>query len=386
MIHNDALGQLNQLVRRVSPTLIEANQEKPPVSNDRSQQFVPGERIPAHVLAALPNGRFEVLVKNQLLDMNLPGNAQPGEALDLTFIRAEPRPTFALTKDMAALVGNGAGEVKFSETAKFLGALLSRGEQSPVAKQVVDASPIIDTSAPDTKAIAQTLNQAVTRSGFFYESHQAEWVTGQRSLQTLQDEPQAKLGSEQTVGKESTAAPSRAKVESALVAPRAEPADATRVTGPAREATLLLPDANTMTDKASSLNGAELAPQLRQIVQQQLGMLDTRQLMWHGMAWPNQPMDWSIEEQLAAQQGAMEAGEDRAWYSRMKLNLPSLGEVVIGISLRGQDVAVNFHVAKPDTADRIREARGELNHQLEAAGLRLAGSTVDLNDEADANG
>ncbi|MBB5016857.1 hypothetical protein HNQ59_000119 [Chitinivorax tropicus] len=383
MIHNDALGQLNQLVRRVSPTLIEASQERPPVTDERIPQFIPGERIPAHVLTLLPNGRFEVLVKNQLLDMNLPGNAQPGEALDLTFIRVEPRPTFALTKDLAALMGGGAGEVRFSETAKFLGALLAKAEQSAATPATIGTQPMMESADTQPEQIAQNLQKAIAHSGVFYESHQAEWVSGQRSLQALQAEPQATL-SQSVANHPTPQAVADPEKTAAAVGPKAEVPDLTRPAGPAKEATLLVP-ASTVAEKAPSLSGAELAPQLKQIVQQQLGVLDTRQMMWHGVAWPNQPMEWSIEEQVAAQQGGG-GEEDRTWYSRMKLSLPTLGDVVIGVSLHGQNVAVNFHVAKAETGNRIRNAGTTLSHQLEAAGLRLAGSTVDIQEASDGVG
>ena len=40
------------------------------------------------------------------------------------------------------------------------------------------------------------LKQAITTSGMFYESHQAEWVEGRYSKEQLLQEPQGKLASQ----------------------------------------------------------------------------------------------------------------------------------------------------------------------------------------------
>ena len=145
-----------------------------------------------------------------------------------------------------------------------------------------------------------------------------------------------------------------------------------------RSATLLLPDAvHAQKEPAPGLNAADLAPQLRHIVQQQLDILDTRQVLWQGQAWPNQPMEWLVEEQPTQPGEGGNADGERVWYSRLKLSMPHLGDVVVGVSLHGQSVSVNFQVARQGTAEQIRSHVGKLDTQLQAAGLKLSGSVVD---------
>ncbi|MEW9899241.1 flagellar hook-length control protein FliK [Chitinivorax sp. PXF-14] len=377
MIHNDGLSQLNLLVKRYTPTVVESAQDKP--ADGETSRFSPGERLPAFVMASLPNGRFEVLIKNQVLDMNLPANTQAGETLDLTFIQGDPRPTFALTKDLATLLGNAQPEVKFSDTAKFLGSLINSVAEKGGSPAAVSSQPLIDAAAPDTGKLADSLHEELAKSGFFYESHQAEWVTGQRTLQALQAEPQARQEAPPSTAS-TTAQVAGADKASSTAEPARAAAGATESaqTGSVRSATLLLPDAvHAQKEPAPGLNAADLAPQLRHIVQQQLDILDTRQVLWQGQAWPNQPMEWLVEEQPTQPGEGGNADGERVWYSRLKLSMPHLGDVVVGVSLHGQSVSVNFQVARQGTAEQIRSHVGKLDTQLQAAGLKLSGSVVD---------
>ena len=93
MIHNDVLSQLQLLINTSAPPLLEVSQQQLALP-----QLTPGQRVPAHVMANLPNGRFQVLIPDKALDMNLPKNTQPGDTLELVFVTENHRLTFILRK------------------------------------------------------------------------------------------------------------------------------------------------------------------------------------------------------------------------------------------------------------------------------------------------
>ena len=168
MMHNDGMSQLDLLVKRFSPPLLE-------VSRDSREEP-----------KLAPNGRFQVLIKNQVLDMNLPANTQPGEQLDLSVVKNQPRLTFAFTRDLQQALPVLAPEVKLSDAVKYLGALLQRVEDAPdgtLKPALIQSPPLIAgaVNTPDGATLAQNLQQRLSQSGVFFESHQAEWVVGQRS-------------------------------------------------------------------------------------------------------------------------------------------------------------------------------------------------------------
>jgi hypothetical protein len=156
-------------------------------------RYTVGERVHATVASLLPNGRFAVLIKDQLLDLNLPRNTEPGEKLDLTVVTSNPRLTFSIN---TAATPQPAlpQEMALSQGAKFLSSLLAKGEaKRDVIASVLNQSPPLFDGEPNTESLAEKLSQSLADSGLFYESHQAEWVNGERPLQTLLREPQAML-------------------------------------------------------------------------------------------------------------------------------------------------------------------------------------------------
>lgn len=60
--------------------------------------LLPGEEINATVVGTLPGGRTFVQVAGTTLELLLPQKALPGEILRLTFLSADPKPTFALSR------------------------------------------------------------------------------------------------------------------------------------------------------------------------------------------------------------------------------------------------------------------------------------------------
>lgn len=339
MIHNDIQNQLALLIKASAPPLIEIADG--PVE---TPQWVPGQRLPAHIIASLPNGRFQVEVGNQMLDMNLPRNSEPGQTIELTFISSQPRLTFALTQQLAHALPPDSG-VSLSEAAKFLGALMQRGSSSLASMATLQGvAPIISGPPVNTADFAAALQAAFSRSGLFYEAHQAQWVAGERTLAHLLQEPQAQLPPlTQSAGKATTASgPS-------LDMARAE---------------------GTPTEKTS----LPVHPLAQPLVQRQLESLDHGQVLWQGQVWPGQEMRWEIREDDAGRRGSEDTPE--IWMTRLHLDLPQLGGVTAQLAVNSGNVRIDFVVERDATVDRLRDALGDLARAMEVSGLKMSGARV----------
>lgn len=349
MVGNDAVGSLQSLIRNYQPPLIEVGGDAPLESG----QFVPGERIQVAVLAALPNGRYQVEVKDQILDLNLPRNTQAGEQIELTVVDNRGKLQFALSRDLPAVNAEPlpqTPEVELSEPARVLRSILDAPKDAQAAPQAKPLELQVVNGRPDTPRWAQQLQQAVDRSGQFYESHQLQWAAGRRPLDVLMEEPQARIG------REAAANPALATPNAAAAMPDATP---------------------TLRSLAPHLALSEgQFQQLQHLVQQQLNVLDDRQFAWMGQAWPGQQMKWTVEEQDHRARRDAEEPEGRQWTSRLDLSLPNLGELHVTVQWNGAAAQVRFQTRQPDTIAKLRAGQGELAERFEAAGLSLLGSQV----------
>jgi hypothetical protein len=345
MIHNDIQNQLQLLIKTSAPPLIEVAQ-----TALETPAWTPGQRLPAHVLASLPNGRFEVRVGDQVLDLNLPRNTQAGETLELTFVGSNPRMTFALTRDLANILPANT-PVTISDTAKFIGSLLQKGgEAAQAATQSGKAAPVMTELPAQTATLAQGLRQAVSQSGLFYESHQVQWLSGERKLESLLQEPQGKLS------------PLLSKGET----PVAQNAASTFKTL----------EAGTLAAAVSSeAKAAEpVHPQSMQIVQQQLQALDTRQIVWMGQIWPGQDMQWKIEEEASRRD--QDEQETTRWNTHLNLQLPSLGGVNAKLAFVDGTIRIDIAADNDGSVDRMRKAQEALTQRFAASGLTLSGLNI----------
>ncbi|HEY3325932.1 MAG TPA: flagellar hook-length control protein FliK [Novimethylophilus sp.] len=361
MIHNDIQNQLALLVKTSAPPLIEVAQ-----SPAETPQWTPGQRVPAFVIASLPNGRFQVQVEEQILDMNLPRNAEPGQKLELTYLTSSPRLTFAMSQDMERALPSNSG-VSLSETAKFLGALLQRGNTENGGTSALARSAVVLPGAPAAmQDFAAALRAAVSQSGLFYESHQAQWVTGERSLTALLQEPQARLpGANDPLQK------SQADGQPGL-------APSFPKGGVLADAVGNLPLMQGLGQHDSS-TGANLPrdlvhPQAAPLVHQQLETLDTRQIVWQGQVWPGQEMDWRIEEDESRHATADE--DESQWRTRLHLVLPGLGGVTARLAIAASGVRIEMVAERGDSAALLRGDASRLAVSMEASGLKVAGLTV----------
>lgn len=340
-----------------------------------------GERVQATVTGQLPNGRFAVLIKDQLLDLNLPRNTQPGELLELVVAAKEPRLAFLLSQSQNPRPEQQqATGVALSQVGKQLGEMLN-GAGSKVAT-LQQQAPLFE-EMPEPAQLAQQLATRLTESGLFYESHQAEWVSGDRTLQSLLREPQARL-------------PAEANRSEAQNVPRQPLPDQARTVsqGSARTISPELARANSETQQvsvradadqpralaeASAQQAKGVAPPeqaVRHLVQQQVQLLENHPLVWQGQAWPGQPLQWQLQLENEKEAARPELDAQQVWQTRLDLDLPRLGSIGVSATLRAGQFSLRFEAGSTETVALLRSSLSQLADRFELAGLHLATTQV----------
>jgi len=334
-----------------------------------------GKALHGEVLAKLTDGSFVVKVANIPARMQLPPGSQVGADVPLTLVSVNPRPTFQVgsaanpvyseagpplpkgadpaktplamregaAPQAGAAVGRAAALLQASAAgaaAQPLGAEANNTTLSPAAKtiggvlaaaQKADApltaalgrAPVVAAAGADAPSIAAGLQQAVAKSGLFYESHVAEWAQGARAMAELNAEPQQQL---------------------------------------AKEGARQLP-----TDPATA-----------QFINLQLATQEQGQVAWQGNLWPGQPMQLEVRREVQEQtEGEAGDGEpELAWHSRLRLRFPELGELDARLTLAGGRLQVRFAAGSEASADLLRRHMAGLAGALDAVGTPLSGFEV----------
>ena len=347
-------------------------------------QVMPGQMLSARVDAVLPDGNFRVTVAGQPMSMALPKYLAPGDTLELVFVAREPRLTFALSEGQQS---SPAAPV-VSRAGRLLESLLPRPGTAAMPAAVADAAPLLaaaPTAAGDGATLATKLQGTVTQSGLFYESHQAEWVSGRRDLATLLREPQASLESQPR-------AESQTRIEGQTRAEGQTRVDIQTRTNPAQQQPAPplamssnapgTPEGTVLTnDRASTSNairGDQPMPQQAQaLVQQQLAALETGKLVFQLQVWPEQWMRWEIDEE--AQHPGAQTGESDAqqrFQTRLHLDLPKLGGLDATLTFDAAGVRVRLDAAKEASANLLQDNRASLRAALADAGISAADIAV----------
>lgn len=359
---------MNNLLPGISQRLAElargSVQVAGPVSpiGEQLPEFQPGERYTAQIIQNLQDGRARAQVAGQMVTLQLPQGIREGSTVTLTHVARSAQTLIAtLVPELAA---GDAGDVSISEPARAITALLDRPAPPPARLSAGQA--LIDpamlrasanvTDAAATPLIAGRLASAIGQSGLFYESHQAQWVSGERTIESTEHEPQ------RAFDPQARAAPSAPQ--------RADSATLTRAGTEFAQLT------DTAVPERAELARTESAPpgELRPLVHNQLLGLAQHSLAWEGLAWPGQMMKIEIDDPRddpRADEAAAEADADVPWTSRLRLVLPGLGEVETSLTLwRDHGIALNFS-SDPDARLRMGGALLELQQRLSDAGLRL---------------
>lgn len=318
--------------------------------------FEPGQLLSARVLGRLGDGTFAVELAGQTLRMTLPGGIQTGERLTLVFASEHPRLTFLLKQTQA--LGEPAAQLSpiGRQVAAMMAAAGAPGSAGALPAVISNLPALIGSVPAQGAPLAGELGKSMAQSGLFYESHQAQWAAGQRSLAQLSLEPQARLA---TATVQRVDRPETGELSTLARAP---------------EAVVLAP--GSTAEKASGLSSGANAPSAAEriihpatlpLVQQQLGALESGRVAVQVEVWPRQWMQWDIQQQPSGERA--EAQGQSEWRTLLRLDLPSLGAIEASLTLRGDGLHVLLRAADNHSAALLAAQRTSLHQALEDAGL-----------------
>lgn len=308
-----------------------------PVSTDldsqkNSSEFLPGQKYQALVDARLSNGNARVLIANQWFQMQLPENFQSGAKIELLVTSRLPELQFQIINGTQEQASDQLATI--SSTGKLISTLLQDAhKQSTPTSQNTQTSPSISSgSSINSTELPSLLQKAISQSGLFYESHQAQWINGEKTLQSLHQEPQNKMNS---------------TVMAAM-------------------------DQSVARAVAASSNTMDVAVnnQINTLVTQQLSTLETGQVVWRGEIWHNQPMEWEIYEQPEDHK-QNEHEQTVQWHTKLHLTMPNLGEITARIAFGPHGLTIKLDAIDRNTIDLLKNNQQPLASQIQAAGLNV---------------
>lgn len=361
--------------------LVSPDQPAPPTSitpatqlADVLSEVVPGQRLLAEIQALLPNGAYRAVVGQRDVTLALPFSAKPGDSLELEVVETNGKVSLAFVANRSQ--GGDAESAqsvptRLSQAGRLIGDLLAgvgqegkRAEPAPLNGN----QPIVSRMPESAAELVPLLKEALTRSGMFYEAHQARWVEGKLPQEALLQQPQGRLS---PVLQEGAPAPAAA-FQAASAAPEELAARSAQPQAPAPGPEATLQARNPMT----------VAPELTPLVQQQLDALATQNYVWQGQVWPGQQMHWEITEEGQDRQGAGEDAPDR-WQTRLNLHLPNLGGIGATIRLRSDnEVEILLTTDSEPSRGTLAGASDGLRQQLGDAGLTLTNWAVSHGEPA----
>jgi hypothetical protein len=387
---------------------------------DVLSEYVPGEKVIALIQAQLANGAYRATIAQRDVTLALPFSAKPGDSLNLEVVQTEGRIAFAIAKPQVAATGAQlSATTTLSTTGQLIAGLLSDASEGPGQAAVLNGNrPVLANPAAPGQGNAPVLQKAVTESGLFYESHQAGWIAGKTTEAALRGEPQAQIGrtlqgpagamlpgqpaasntpASSGPGNAGPAAsrfadqspgggPIPADSPSAAAQPGARgPLDnaphsrnagvsaADRGTaGQTIEADSQATGTSSPADAQRTAGGRTgLAGEIAPMVQQQLASLASNVYSFQGMIWAGQPFEWKIIDAERERARGQDDDETRPWKTRLKMLLPSLGDIDATVQLDGSEVSISMTSGTGGTVATLDAGRERLRQRMELAGLRL---------------
>lgn len=348
MIRPEALTRLRLLVGAVRAPLVagEPDRELPPLQR--------GQPIDGRVEQQFRAG-YIVTVRGRSFEFRLPDGTRPGDLLRMVYVNDDPRPTFALLRIERA---NDQGESKLSDAGKLLAMLQeipAEAGEEPAPREV---APVFQSRIPETAQAATLLREALTLSGLFYESHQAQWVQGTRSTEQLQREPQGKL----------SPMPAATSVETIELQGLPLSNETARSAESAHKEVppALEPDQLSQPDKIAR---SPAHPDTFPIIRQQLRALESGHVAWRGMVWPDQFMEWQVGDGTPRPEQGNEV--PRTWRTELKLTLPNMGVLLARIELDVNGARLHFVADSEPHARRLRHEAAALAGRFAASGIPM---------------
>lgn len=333
-----------------------------------------GQSFTARIQEALPENVFRALIAGKAVTLQLPEGARAGDLLELVVVDRTPRLLVAhrVAPGQVPVEGDPRSYpfATMSRAAQMIGQLLVAEGETPAPAQLNRGQPMLARPPANAQDLLPALKAAVSQSGMFYESHQAQWVAGAVPLARLLQEPQGQLSqpsllAAHRVMQEAAARGAEPAGRSIDAAPAAAPSPAQ--IGRADVAT---PPGNPAASPASS--GLPVPEELRPLVQQQLEAAAGQRLMWQGVVWPGQTMDWQIEwERRQKEGGDNESAPDERWRTTLALTTPRLGRMEALLQLADNGVVITIAAPGDASAGKLRDAAPELATALGAAGVPL---------------
>jgi hypothetical protein len=359
-----------------------------------------GQAFTARILEVLPENSYRALVAGKELTLSLPQGAAAGDTLDLVVIDRTPKVIVAQTAPAPTSASAPAAEnAVLSAAGRLIANLMqSQGDAAAPPAQLARGQPVLPQPPADAAQLASQLSKAVSQSGLFYESHQAQWIAGKLPLQQLLQEPQgqqpplpAAPAPEQNQSGRTTARPPDAatgastntaettyRVGTGAGAPADKAAAAERGANvpPAQTATARVEPSAARVDQTTSSPAQAVADNVRPLVQQQLDAVATQRLAWHGEVWPGQTMDWQVQWENPPSRQGEEAESPTAWSTTLSLTTPHLGRIDATLQLVGGGVRIALQApAGGSAADLLKEAPA-LASALSAAGVPMVAFQV----------
>lgn len=344
---------------------------------DALSEFSVGQRIMAEIQTLLPNGTYRAMVAQREVTLALPFSAKPGDSLELEVTESAGKLSLAVFANRGQTPhqdgASASASTSLSNTGKLIGDLL--GEIGQEGKQARPAplngnQALVEAFPKSAADLAPILKEALSKSGVFYESHQARWAQGKLSIEALLQEPQGKLSTLSTEQAHLSGSTGSNSLPNNLIG-------AEKQAGGNAPFQQTISGANFPNENhgTQSSQNSVIPQQLTTLVQQQLYALATETYVWQGQVWPGQNMDWEIVEE--DRKRAAPDGNPGGWQTRLRLDLPTLGGLEASLHLsNGGKIEVDLATVRPESHDRLTAAREALRTQLEATGLSLSAFVV----------
>jgi len=393
---------------------------------DALTEFAPGQKLIAQIQFQLANGAYRATIAQRDVTLALPFSAKAGDSLELEVVETDGRIAFAVSKQATkGEADDGAppasASTVLSRTGQLIGKLMQDGDADQQRPAPLNAGePILKAPPTTSKDVAPALQQAVARSGLFYESHQAAWIEGKLPEAALKQEPQALLtrylqnnsgnaalpsptGSSlpSASGQPAVSTPSQASLPGTHIPAAPEsptghddgpallnksvfsPADAAPANERLRDQSPT-PNADTTGAPPTRPPAGSPAALLPRFMRQLTGLAKTV-FPFQGAIWPGQQIHWEIVDEDGSRNGQNNDDAPRQWKTRMKLLLPSLGDIDATLQLDGNDIVIKMTAGETHAQTTLKSGIEGLRSRLEQAGLRLMSLDVKGYETAGSN-
>jgi flagellar hook-length control protein FliK len=195
----------------------------------------------------------------------------------------------------------------------------------------------------------------LSHSGLFYESHQAQWIAGTRPTTQLLLEPQNQ--------------PPQNVLTQSMTARNLDAAG-----------NAMPPTQNVQTGSEQKTVAPNIPEHLQTLVQQQMGALETHQVLWQGQVWQGQEMRWEVSEESPHRNA--QGVEEGQWNTQIHLDLPNLGGISARLSFNGNALNLAFDVSDAQTRDKLGNASSQLLAALSERGIPVIHTQITQNEHA----